>query len=189
MVNDIFFYCALGGGVLLLLQIVMMLLGMDEGGLADGVDGDLGLGDSDHEGSGFWLLEMISLRTVAAAATLFGLVGRAALESGQSIGVSLALAGLAGFAALYSVYWIFKQVFKLEVSGAADIRGAVGLPAQVYVPIGPGDSPGKIQIKLQGRSVEYQALCVSERLSTGSQVVVTEVLTDDTVRVSPNNHQ
>lgn len=188
MVNDIFFYTALGGGALLLLQIVMMLLGMDEGGLGDALDGDLDLGDSDSEGSGFWLLEMISLRTISAAAALFGLVGKAALESGQSTGVALALGGCAGFAALYAVYWLFKQVFKLEVSGNTDIRGAIGLPAQVYVPIGPGDAPGKIQVKLQGRTVEYQALSAApERLATGSQVVVTEVVSTDTVRVSPTN--
>ncbi|MEO1496096.1 MAG: hypothetical protein AAFV43_02990 [Planctomycetota bacterium] len=185
----IYLYSAIGGGVVLAIQLGMMLLGMDDT-FAEGGDTGFDFSDADADGgnesSGLWLLEMISLRTVSAAATLFGIVGWSAMSAGQSAGASLAFAGLAGYAALYFVYWLFKQVFRLEASGNANIQNAVGLPAQVYVPIGPGDAAGKVTLKMQGRTMEYQALTsAASRLATGEQVVVTEVVSSDTLRVAP----
>lgn len=191
--NTIYFYSAIGGGIVLAIQLGMMLLGMDDS-FAEGADGGFDFSDVDADGgnesSGLWLLEMISLRTVAAAATLFGIVGWGSLSAGQSVGASLALAILAGYAALYFVYWLFKQVFRLESSGNANIQGAIGLPAQVYIPIGPGDAAGKVTLELQGRTVEYQALTAShKKLNTGEQVIVTDVVSSDTVRVAPAEQQ
>ncbi|WP_146572410.1 hypothetical protein [Botrimarina hoheduenensis] len=187
MLETLFLYSALGGGVVLLLQLVLLWFGMDDS-LGDmmGDGGDAGF-DSDHttDSTGFWFLEMLSLRTLSAAATFFGLTGKALLASGTSPGVSLAIALGVGYAALYSVYWVFKQVFQLETSGNTNIANAIGLPAQVYVPIGPGKVAGKVQMKLQGRTVEYQAVSDEQlRLTTGTRVVVTDVVTADTVRVS-----
>lgn len=188
MLDSIFLYCAIGGGIVMLFQLAMILLGVEDGGFGDDMDvGGLDIGDADAgDTSGLWLLEMISLRTLAAAATFFGLVGKASLASGQPTGVSFALACAAGFAAMYAVYWAFKQIFKLETSGNTDIRQAVGLPARVYVPIGPAsESAGKVQLELQGRTVEYQAVTDHpDRLPTGEQVFITEVLSGDTVKVS-----
>lgn len=188
--SSVFLYCALVGGGLLLVQFAMMLMGMDDGGFGEMADaGGFEMGDMDADGatdgSGFWLLEMLSLRTLSAAACFFGLVGKASLSADQSPGVSLMLALVAGYAALYAVYWTFKQLFKLETSGNEDIRNAVGLTGQVYIPI-QANSIGKIQIKLQGRTVEYQALTDHiERLATGEKVVVTDIVSSDTVKVMP----
>ena len=184
--SSVFFYCAVIGGAVLVLQLVLMMTGVDDGGLGEVADaGGFDFEDLDaSESSGFWFFEMLSLRTIAAALTFFGLVGKAALSSGQSGGVSLTLALVAGYGAMYSVYWAFKQIFKLEVSGATDIRNAVGKVGQVYIPIDPG-AAGKIQLHLQGRTVELQARSdAEERLATGSKVTVTEVMSADTVRVA-----
>lgn len=187
--NTIFLYSALGGGALLVLQFAMLLLGMDDGfgDAADpGLDGGDFDADSTTDSSGFWFLEMLSLRTLSAAATFFGLTGKAFLASGTSQGVALGFALGVGYAAMYAVYWVFKQVFKLETSGNTNINNAIGLPAQVYVPIGPGDIAGKVLLELQGRTVEYQAVTdVADRLATGANVVVTGIVSGDTVRVSP----
>ncbi len=194
--SKLFFYCAIFGGGMLLLQLAMMFLGFDDGGLGeigDGLDlgsGDLGDGfdgDASTDASGFWLLEIISIRTVSAAATFFGLVGMASITGGQSTSVSLTLAGVAGYAAMYAVYWVFKQIFKLETSGNEDIRNAVGIIGKVYIPIDPG-AKGKIQLKLQGRTVEYQAISDhAERLATGVSVMITDVISNDTVKVAARN--
>lgn len=184
--ESIYLYSAIGGGAVLLIQLASMLLGMDDG-LADvgdpGVDIDV---DGTTDGSS-WFFEMLSLRTIAAAATLFGLVGGVANSAGQSPGVSLTLAIVAGYSAMYSVYWAFKQLFKLEVSGAQDINNAVGLTGQVYVPIAPsGGQAGKVHLSMQGRTVEYQALTDSDQpLATGAKVVVRGVVSNDTVKVAP----
>jgi hypothetical protein len=44
---------------------------------------------------------------------------------------------------------------------------------------------GKVTLKLQNRTVEYQALTPYQQLPTGSKVVVTAVLGPDTVEVAP----
>ncbi len=195
--ESLFTGAAMIGGIVLLLQVGMVLLGMDDGGLSDMADGiDLGFDDVAGDGGGdfdasnstdswgLWLLEMISIRTLSAAATFFGLVGMASLSGGQTPTVSLLLATAAGLGALYAVYWVFKQIFKLEVDGNEDIRNAIGVVGKVYIPIDPG-MKGKIQLKLQGRTVEYQAISDhAERLATGATVLITDIIASDTVKVA-----
>ena len=195
--ESLFLYAAVGGGVVLLTQLVLMIFGGDEGGFDDGVSSDHS--SVDHSGpnhqssdgvtdaSGFWFFEMISLRTLAAAATFFGLVGGAANATGASAGVSLALAALAGYGAMYAVYWAFKQIFRLETQGNEDVYNAIGQTAEVYIPIAESNrQAGKVLLTLQGRTVEYQALTDSNYpLATGSKVMVMDVISNDTVKVAP----
>lgn len=194
--ETVFLYSALGGGIVLLVQLGTMLLGMEDGGFGDGADaggfdgGDGGDGvdaDGSTDGAGLWFFEMLSLRTLAAAATFFGLVGGAANSMGQPTAVSLTLACLAGYGAMYSVYWSFKQLFRLETDGTLDIYNAVGQPAEVYVPIAASEArAGKVHVVVQGRTAELQAITESdEPLATGAKVVVTEVVSGDTVKVWP----
>lgn len=196
----LFLYSAVGGGVVLLVQLAMLVFGGDEGfedaGGADVGDIDTGgLEGGDNgvtDASGFWFLEMISLRTLAAAATFFGLVGGAANSSGLPVGVSLVLAGLAGYGAMYAVYWAFRQIFRLETSGNEDVYNAIGQTAEVYVPIAESNrQAGKVHLVMQGRTVEYQALTDTDHpLTTGAKVLVMDVVSNDTVKVIPleNNH-
>jgi hypothetical protein len=146
----------------------------------EAADADLG-----HPGA-HWFYEMLSLRTLGAAVTFFGLAGRTAQARGMSDAPSLAIALLAGWGAMYGVYWLFRQVYKVQHSGNENIRLSVGLPATVYVPI-PANrgGMGKVMFRLQDRTVEYQAVSDEEdRLATGEEVVVTSVINSDTVCVA-----
>jgi hypothetical protein len=184
VLSTIFLYAAMIGGLLLLLQVAMMIVGLDDGGLGDSAGAD---NESVTDASGLWFFEMLSLRTLSAAACFFGLAGKASLAAGQAPLVAMTIALLAGYGALYSVFWLFRQVLRLETSGNEDLRDSVGSMAQVYVPIAPAGGPaGKIQMAWQGRTVECQAVTDhAERLPTGAQVVVLEVLGDDIVKVGP----
>ena len=82
-----------------------------------------------------WFYEMLSVRTLSAALAFFGLVGKTSLVYGHPPGASLVYACVAGVAAMYAVFWLFKQVYKLQNAGNEDVRRAIGLPATVYVPI------------------------------------------------------
>jgi len=133
-----------------------------------------------------WFYEALSLRTLSAAVTFFGLAGKTGLAYDYSPFASLVLAILAGVAAMYIVCWLFKQVYKLQHSGTENIRNAIGAAAAVYVPI-PGNraGAGKVTFKLQNRLVEYQAITDDEeRLATGEKVVIVAVVNSDTVRVT-----
>ncbi|MGI9455813.1 MAG: hypothetical protein ACR2NU_04585 [Aeoliella sp.] len=190
MVETTFFYTAAIGGTFLVIQLLMMFMGGDDSDFGDAdVDADIDV-DVDVEGhahsAGFWFFEMVSLKTLAAAATFFGLTGMTALSYGFTQTTALLLGGGAGFIAMYCVYWLFKQLHKLQSTGTQRVRNAIGLPAQVYVPIpAEGSGLGKVHLTLQQRTVEFQALTDDgERLATGDPVVVVGIVNDDTVRVA-----
>jgi hypothetical protein len=145
----------------------------------EAADADLG-----HPGA-HWFYEVISLRTLSAAVTFFGLTGKSSMAFGYTAFQSLVVATLVGLAAMYAVYWLFKQVYRLQHTGTENIRNAVGASADVYVPI-PGNraGAGKVTFRLQNRLVEYQAVTEEpERLATGEKVIVVAVVNSDTVRV------
>lgn len=214
MVDTIFLYSAIIGGTVLAFQLVLMVLGLGDGGdhdfaggdggdlsaASDLPDGDLAAsseghahaswaeaGDADlgHPG-GHWFYEVLSLRTLGAAVTFFGLAGKTAQSRGMEDAPSLVIGLLAGVAAMYAVYWLFMQVYKVQNAGNENVRHAVGLPATVYVPI-PGNRAGvgKVTFRMQNRTVEYQAVTTEgDRLRTGEKVIVTEVVSSDTVCVA-----
>ena len=212
MLDTLFTLAALIGGTVLLFQFVLMLLGLgDNGGdLAGAEGGDLSAGgdiggdvaggeitgdeaawheaadaDLGHPGAP-WFYEMLSLRTLSAAVTFFGLAGKTTMAYGYTPLGSFVLATLAGLAAMWIVYWLFKQVYKLQHTGTENVRNAIGRPATVYVPI-PGNraGAGKVTFRMQNRLVEYQAVTEDEnRLATGEKVIVVAIVNSDTVRVA-----
>jgi hypothetical protein len=204
--ETMFTFAAVLGGVVLVFQFVLSLLGMGDhdgdvggmhhGGVGGGVhDGDFsgghdagshhgGAADGSHATN--WFYEIISIRTLSAGAAFFGVTGMGALAWGASPSGAFVLATTAGAAAMYGVYWLYKQVYLLQHSGTENIRNAIGAPAVVYVPI-PAQraGAGKVTFKLQNRLVEYLAVTDDEsRLATGEKVVVKAIISSDTVRVS-----
>jgi hypothetical protein len=141
--------------------------------------------DLAHPGA-HWFYEVLSLRTLSAALTFFGLAGKTAMANGYPAVGSTVLASVVGVAAMYAVYWLFKQAYKLQHTGTENVRNAIGAPAVVYVPIpGKRAGAGKVTFKLQNRLVEYQAVTEDEtRLATGEKVVVVGIVNSDTVRVA-----
>lgn len=193
MLEHFYFYVAVAGGLVLGLQLLLTFLGGEDGGDFDdgGMDGGLdfdgdGDGEGHHHGESFWFFEIVSIRTLAAAATFFGLVGLTARSADLSPPISLGLAFAAGFGAMYSVYWMFKQLLRLQSSGTQRVQNAVGLPAIVYLRIPEADSgAGKVHVDMQGRTVEYLAVTDDEEpIPTGENVMVVEVVNSETLRVT-----
>lgn len=191
MLVSIFLYSAIIGGMFLAVQLAMTFIGGDDGGDIgdmgdfDGLDGDVSKEGHGHTTASMFF-EIFSLKTLAAAVTFFGLVGMAVLRSGGTETQSLASGVIAGAAALYGVFHLYKQLYRLQSSGNQDIRNSIGLPATVYIPIPAGkDGKGKVQMKMQGRIVEYQAVSEeSEKLATGTDVYVVDIVNAQTLLVS-----
>ncbi|QDU90705.1 hypothetical protein Pla175_41150 [Pirellulimonas nuda] len=185
MLDQLFLFAALLGGGVLVVQLAMMLLGLGGDGFDFDVDVDADLPDGDSGHSGVWFWEVLSIRTLSAFGAAFGMVGMACRSYGQSPLAAGTYASLAGLAAMYGVYWLFKQIYRLESAGNEDIQNALDLPAKVYVPI-PGEhrGKGKVTLTMQNRTVEYQAVTdESHDLKTGEQVTVTSVVSPDTLCV------
>jgi membrane protein implicated in regulation of membrane protease activity len=186
-----FLFCAVVGGTVLICQFVLTILGLggDHGldaepdftgdvghdvhtGGAHGAQAE-GHDAQGHHGSS-WLFAMISFRTLVAAAAFFGLTGLAAQSAQQPVGIQLLLAAAAGLGAMYGVHWLVQMMGRLGEDGTQKIQRAVGQEGTVYVPIPPAKAQaGKIQLKLQDRLVEYEAVTGGqERLATGTKVRV-----------------
>ena len=92
---------------------------------------------------------------------------------------AILLAVLCGVAALFGMAYLMKSVLKLQSSGNLQLGAAVGKTGQVYIPIPPkGEGRGKINITVQDRYIEVDAITASEdTLKTGETVRV--VSTDE----------
>jgi membrane protein implicated in regulation of membrane protease activity len=185
-----FLLCAVIGGTILICQFVLTLVGLggehgvdfshevahdfsgDAGHDAD-VQGTESNDQSGHHGSS-WLFAVISFRTLVAAVTFFGLIGAAAQQANQPVGVQLVLAVSAGIGAMYGVHWLIRSIGRLGEDATLRVKSALGQEGTVYVPIaGDKVAAGKIQLKMQNRLVEYEAVTsFRERLTTGTKVRV-----------------
>jgi membrane protein implicated in regulation of membrane protease activity len=199
-----FLICAVIGGTVLICQFVLTLVGLggEHMGLDAGHDfhGDVGhdvhvggahgAESSGHDAAGShgssWLFAVISLRSVVAAATFFGLAGLAAKSAGQGVGVQLLLGAVAGLAAMYGVHWMVRTMGTLGEDGTIRVSHALGKEGTVYIPIPAARAQaGKIQLKLQNRLVEYEAVTSGpEKLATGTKVRVVGI-TGSTLEVEP----
>lgn len=204
----IFLLCAVIAGTVFIFQFVMTLVGFGlEGadihtdlpqdthvdfsghGDADGGDGQGGDAHA-HHGSN-WIFAVISVRTVVAALTFFGLAGMAALSAlgGGALNQIYAtlIALLAGAGAMFGVHFVMRTLYRLGADGTVHLRNSVGETGKVYLSIpAAGAGQGKVHVRVQGRLVELAAVTSgSEPIATGRDVKVVGTVGSSTVDVVP----
>ena len=83
------------------------------------------------------------------------------------------------------MYGLMRLISGLSSSGNERIRNALGREARVYIPIPAArKGAGKVQLSMQNRIVEYQAVTEDdEPLKTGQTVRVVGVVGNDVVKV------
>lgn len=135
----------------------------------------------DH--SDAWFVGIVTFRSLVAAVTVFGLTGLAASKH-LPPEKTIALAVLAGVGMLYLVGWSFKQLYKLQSDGTVRIQDTVGCPAVVYLSIpGQHEGAGKVTVKVAERTMEYRAMTNGDSLKTGTPVIVSSIISEDTLEV------
>lgn len=174
-VRTLYMACAMLGGVVLVLQLLLLMIG--------GIDGDA---DFDSEGDAGEGLGLLSIRAVAGFLTFFGLVGLAGNAAGWHPLLTLLASFLAGTAVLFLVAWVMSLYRKLSASGNVDPKNAIGKTAKVYLRIpGSRQGKGKITVTVQGRELQFAATTASGELRTGSEVRIVGMTTEDTFEVEP----
>ena len=190
--TPLFVICAVIGGTILVCQFVLTLVGFghDVGDMAHDVsvdvhtdvsagahDGADAHGDeSGHHGSS-WLFGVISFRTLVAASAFFGLAGLASQSAGFGLPMQVLFSLGSGAGAMFAVHFLVKQLGRLNQDQTLRVQRALGRVGTVSIPI-PAQkaSSGKIQLSLQNRLVEYEAITGgSEKLPTGAKVRVVAV--------------
>ena len=159
--------CAVIGGCLFLILMVLMLIGIefDFDALADG---------SGH----------VSLHGISGFFTLFGIVGLYLNSQGYGAVVSSAGGIGAGGMMFLAVSRIIMSMRKLESSGNIAVDQAVGARGSVYAEILPGES-GAVNIFIDERERRYDAVTDEPAgLKTGDVIEVKEVISGDLLKVN-----
>ncbi|MDR0335585.1 MAG: hypothetical protein LBI18_00670 [Planctomycetaceae bacterium] len=182
----IYFLCAVFGGTLIILQLLMMIFGIGDADIDDGVSsGDLSDGsDIDGLAQTADIFKVLSLRTIIAGITFFGLGGLAGLTGGTSKFVSVILAIASSLIAIYLVYYLYLLLANLKSDGSISEKTLVGSLGNVYIKI-PATGTGKVLINQQERTMEYEAITASGELKSGTPIVVVRVVSPTTVEVKP----
>ncbi|MBI1310106.1 hypothetical protein GC176_02275 [bacterium] len=195
---DTFFtWCAVIGGIVFLGQFALGLLGHGHAS-TDAPALDLGTPDVDiphldvdsgdtaighSPAADVWFVGMFSLRAVLAGITIFGLVGRA-LPTDYADYERTLLALAAGGWTMYAMGWLVRRLHRLEHDGTVRLGDTLGTEGSVYLSIPEGGTgTGKVTLMVKGRTMEYSAVTPSDRLDTGTPVVVIAVHPPSTVEV------
>ena len=171
----LFFWCAVFGGAVVVLQLLFGLVGLEHGE-------DHDISHDAHASDG---LNLFSVRALAAGIAFFGLAGLAARPLGSLLATVAAL--VAGGAAAIGVATLMRSFRRLESDGTVSIDRAVGTTGTVYLAI-PGQRGGfgKVHLTLQNRIVELPAVTAEDSIPTGSPILVVDVEGSDTVVVVRN---
>jgi hypothetical protein len=161
------------GGVVLVLQLILGLVGMDGEGVfddggADGADG----------------LELFTVRALAAASAFFGLTGLSLMQFGLPGWLALPVAIVVGVAAAFGVAYVMRSLGPLEEDRSFRIESTLGLAATVSLGIpGARGGEGKIHLIAHERFQEFNAVTAEDEIPSGTAVTVVDVLSSDTVVV------
>ncbi len=180
---ELFFaICAIVGGILFCFRLVLMFLGGDADGAdgADGFDLDVEAADADALGDlsdSDVSFKLLSLQSVTAFLTMFGLVGWAMLAHGNYHPVIPIISGiLAGLAMIWVMGKIFQFAYSMQSSGTLNLQNAVGKEGSVYLTIKPNES-GKVQVTVQNRMMILDAVAeVEGEIHTGQPVRVVKIV-------------
>ena len=180
LLGNAYVLCALVAGGLLTLQVILGLLGLG------GDELDLEPADLDAEGpesldAGF---QVLSLRSVLAFFTFFGLTGWYGTLEGWDAALVGALAVADGLAAMFLIAFLLYKLYAQESKGNLEPENAVGRTARVYLRVpARNEGVGKIHVKVQGRTAEFQAFTRGDELPTGALAKVSAMRSPDTFEV------
>jgi len=159
--------CALVGGCLFLIVMVLMFIG---------IEFDL---DALADGSGH-----VSLHGISGFFTLFGIVGLYLDSQGYGVLVSSTGGIGAGGMMFLAVSRIIAAMRKLESSGNITVNQTVGAKGSVYAEILSGES-GAVTIFIGDRERRYDAVTDEPTgLKTGDLIEVNEVISGSLLKVT-----
>lgn len=166
----VFTVCAIVGGALFLVRLVLQLLGA-----TSDLDTDLHVGthDTSHTDASF---KVLSFQAITAFLTLFGLAGRALLlDSRVGPGIALVGACAGGALGVLIISRLMSGARRLQSVGTSAIEDAVGAQGEVYLNIAP-DTGGQVQVRFHNRQGVYDAVTEGgDVLKTGTPITVTGV--------------
>ncbi len=179
--ETVYFYCAVIGGGLLVLQVLMLLLGGTDSDFDADTSPDMDAADVDAS----TVLFQLSLKTIVAFVTFFGLAGMASVQAEAGTTTALLVALGAGLFAFVMVGQLMKWMMSLQSKGNIDITSAIGQTAKVDLRIPASNSgAGKVAVVVGGRMKVQKAVTSGPEIPTGAEVLIQGMTTPDTYEVT-----
>jgi hypothetical protein len=171
--GTLYLICAVAGGTILLIKLVLMVIGLDSGDAPElDINTDGGLDAGGEAGGG---INFLSVQSIAGFFTMFGIVGLGLLQINASSWLSLLGALAAGAFTAWSTAMIFLNMRRLQSDGTLVIGNAVGQQGTVYLTI-PEKGVGSINVTVQGAQRTLDAMSKDGfMVPTGSVVRVVGV--------------
>lgn len=175
----LYYVCAAVGGGLLLLLFLLSLTG-----ITDLFEGDAGEALTDVDGGDAF--QVLSVRSLLAGLSFFGLGGALAHSAGAGVYFTFIVAVFAGVSALLLVAWAMHLLMSLAHDGTVSNEEALGTHGICYlaIPAARGGT-GKVTVTVQNRSLELQAMTGGAAIPTGAQIEVVSFIEPNLVEVIP----
>jgi membrane protein implicated in regulation of membrane protease activity len=170
-VQKVFLFCALVGGIIFIIRMILMVVGLSDHDAHDG-----GLDHSDGHVDSDVSFKLFSLHGLTCFFMMFGLVG---LGLSRQFWVPDIIAAAVGTIAGLFTFWVIARLFssmsKLQADGTLKLSNAIGQQGKVYLTI-PAEGTGQVQVSFQGRLMIYDAISANkEEIKTGDQIVVIDI--------------
>ena len=172
---------AIVGTAFFTLRLILMTIGIGDGGM----DADVDAVDIDHGDTGE-AFRVLSIQSIAAFVMGFGWGSLAAYRAGGYGMTASAFVGiLVGAAACWLLGLLLKLLHDMQASGTVSIDSAVGLEGSVYATIPANRSGrGQVTVVIDQRQRTYNAVTEGEPLPTQTRVRVLKVNDDNTITVA-----
>lgn len=180
-VEKVFLFCAVGGGTLFVLWLVLQFVGA--GGHGDASAADVDASHGDVSGDADASFKVLSFQGLTSFFTMFGVVGLALSEQGVHTAVSTLGGTIAGFGMVWVMARLFGFFLRMQSSGTLKMENAVGQEGTVYLKI-PSGGTGKAQVTVQNRLMVLDAISEGRvEIPTGARIRVVRVLNGGTLAV------
>ena len=141
LMEIIFVSCAVLGGILFFIMMLLMMVGDVLGGVTDAIGLDIDAG-----GGAF---EILSVQGLSVAVMMFGLTGMFGLSATGSDVVAVFAGGVGAAAGMYGMGKMMYGINQLQADGTVNYNDAIGQRGQVYSRIKPNET-GEIQVPVDG---------------------------------------
>jgi membrane protein implicated in regulation of membrane protease activity len=176
LIRQILYLIAIPGTIVLLIQTILVIFGI--GGEGAELDMPVEAADlSTTGGSDFGIMGLFTFQGIVAFFCVFGWSGIVFMNATGIAALSLALAFLLGFAAMFGVAKVIRLMGKLQESGTLNMKLLIGETGVVYIPIPENKTQrGKVTVQLAERLVECDAISETGALATNTPVRVTDII-------------
>ena len=177
LMEIIFVSCAVLGGILFFIMMLLMMVGDVLGGVTDAIGLDIDAG-----GGAF---EILSVQGLSVAVMMFGLTGMFGLSATGSDVVAVLAGGIGAAAGMYGMGKMMYGINQLQADGTINYNDAIGQRGQVYSRSKPNET-GEIQVPVDGtlKTLLARAQDKSMLIPSGEFIRVVDII-GSTMIVAP----